>query len=162
MTSTFLASVQDTLRAIIRKHGVVSNSTTDLLHAKCNFTRRDILAKKPKWYSGMLMCQQVRWWPLLLAVHALQVGCQRSMSQAGAVVLCFAGWLSECTASHTAQHNTLWSNVDSHHKVCISYCVVCSLQTLCSLQPDNQPAKHNMSTPNCVSVQRWLLWCTTQ
>ena len=23
------------------------------------------------------------------------------------VVLCFAGWLSECTASHTAQNNTL-------------------------------------------------------
>jgi hypothetical protein len=85
----------------------------------------------------------------------LQVGWQRCMSQAVAVVLCFAGWLSEGTASHLAQYNTLWSNVEySHHKV---YCVVCSLHRLCSLQPDNQPAKHNMYTPNCVSVQRCLL-----
>ena len=26
-----------------------------------------------------------------------------------------------------------------------SYCVVCSLHALCSLQSDNQPAKHNIS-----------------
>jgi hypothetical protein len=30
-------------------------------------------------------------------------------------------------------------------KYALSYCVVCSLHTLCSLQPDNQPAKHNTS-----------------
>ena len=36
------------------------------------------------------------------------------------LVLCFAGWLSECTASHTAQNNTLWSNVEYfHHRVWI-------------------------------------------
>jgi hypothetical protein len=53
-------------------------------------------------------------------------------------LLCFAGWLSECAASHSVQNNTLWFNVEySHH---IPHCVVC---TLCSLQPDNQPAKHN-------------------
>ena len=35
-------------------------------------------------------------------------------------VLCFAGWLSECTASQTAQNNTPWSNVEYfHHRVCI-------------------------------------------
>ena len=35
-------------------------------------------------------------------------------------LLCFAGWLSECTASHAAQNNTLWSNVEYfHHRVCI-------------------------------------------
>ena len=57
---------------------------------------------------------------------------------------CFAGWLSECIASHTAQNNTLWSNVEYFtSKYAFSYCVVCSLHTLCSLQPDNQPAKHN-------------------
>ena len=58
-------------------------------------------------------------------------------------VLCFAGWLSESTASHTAQDNTLWCIFTT--KYAFSYCVVCSLHTLCSLQPDNQPAKHNIS-----------------
>ena len=44
----------------------------------------------------------------------------------------FAGWLSECTASHTAQNYTLWSNVEYfHHKVPILLLcgVACSLTT---------------------------------
>jgi hypothetical protein len=54
-------------------------------------------------------------------------------------LLCFASWLSECTASHLARSNVEYS----HHKVCIF--LLCGVQfTLCSLQPDNQPAKHNM------------------
>ena len=48
-------------------------------------------------------------------------------------VLCFAGWLSECTASHTAQNNTLWSNVEYfHHKVCIF--LLCGVQFTYTLQ----------------------------
>ena len=59
------------------------------------------------------------------------------------ILLCFAGWLSECTASHTALNNTLWSNVEYfHNRICILLLCGVSLHTLCSLQPDNQPAKH--------------------
>ena len=48
-------------------------------------------------------------------------------------ILCFAGWLSECTASHTAQNNTLWSNVEYfHHKVCIF--LLCGVQFTYTLQ----------------------------
>ena len=48
-------------------------------------------------------------------------------------VLCFAGWLSEYTASHTAQNNTLWSNVEHfHHKLCMSYVCLAALQRVVS------------------------------
>ena len=59
----------------------------------------------------------------------------------GEKLLCFAGWLSECTASHTAQNNTLWSNVEYfHHKVCIF--LLCGVQFIhfaaCSLTTNLQ------------------------
>ena len=48
-------------------------------------------------------------------------------------VLCFAGWLSECTANHTAQNNTLWSNVEYFYlKVCIF--LLCGVQFTYTLQ----------------------------
>ena len=52
------------------------------------------------------------------------MACTLTLPQATAcLILCFAGWLSECTASHPAQNNTPWSNVEYfHHRV---YCVVC-------------------------------------
>ena len=47
-------------------------------------------------------------------------------------ILCFAGWLSECTANHT-KNNTLWSNVEYfHHKVCIF--LLCGVQFTYTLQ----------------------------
>ena len=74
-------------------------------------------------------------------------------SQPGFRLLCFAGCLSECNASHIAQDNRPWSmGRVFHHKICISYCVGCSLHALCSLQPDNQPAKHNSVTADFTCV----------
>jgi hypothetical protein len=76
------------------------------------------------------------------------------------ILLWFAGWLSECTASHSAQHNSVVQCILTT-KYAFPYCVVCSLTTnlqstihcnnanfvlwfafsycvVCSLQPDNQ------------------------
>jgi hypothetical protein len=81
-----------------------------------------------------------------LKLRFIQSGCPlQKWRPARSTILCFAGcnWLSECTASHHAQNNTLWSSVEySHHRVCIF--LLCGVQFTYTLQPDNQPpAKHN-------------------
>ena len=53
--------------------------------------------------------------------HPKQVAYKAPRTHANMHTLCFAGWLSEYTASHTAQNNTLWSNVEYfavHKQVC--------------------------------------------
>ena len=71
------------------------------------------------------------------------------------ILLCFAGWLSECTVSHTAQNNTLWSNVEySHHRICIFLLCGVSLHALaaCSLTTNLQ------STISCVVCKGQFQW----
>ena len=56
---------------------------------------------------------------------ALQVGCQSALP---------------VTLHKTILPGPMWSIFNTQYA--FSYCVVSSLHTLCSLQPDNQPAKH--------------------
>jgi hypothetical protein len=55
----------------------------------------------------------------------------------------FAGWLTECTASHSAQNNTLWSILSTKYP---SYCVVCSYIhfAACSLSTNLQTSQRDM------------------
>ena len=48
------------------------------------------------------------------------------------------------TLHKTILHGPMWSIFTT--KYAFSYCVACSLHTLCSLQPDNQPAKHSLQS----------------
>ena len=60
-------------------------------------------------------------------------------------VLCFAGWLSECTASHTAQNNTSWSNVE-YFQHTVLLCGVQFTYTLCSLHTVLHFAAYSLTT----------------
>ena len=70
-----------------------------------------------------------------LRYSALQVGCQ-----------------GHCQARYTKQYSVVQCRVRIFLK-----CVVCSIHTLCSLQPDSQPAKHK----TCGEVWR-KFWETVQ
>ena len=70
---------------------------------------------------------------------ALQVGCQSALP---------------ATLHKTILCGPMWSIFTTEYA--FSYCVVCSLHTLCSLQPDNQPAKHNNLIAFPSSLERIL------
>ena len=66
-------------------------------------------------------------------------------------MLCRLVVIVHCQPHCTKQYSVVQCGV-FYLKVCIFLlCVVCSLHTLCSLQPDNQPAKHNMHV-GCVFI----------
>ena len=81
--------------------------------------------------------------------HTLVINITTPSLGVSPVVLCFAGWLSECTASHTAQNNTSWSNVEYfQHTV-----LLCGVYIL-------HFAAYSMTTNLQSTLQAGFHWCT--